>query len=46
MHGKKFLGARLYGTGYMASAQYTTISSQVNIAHNPTMVSNINVSCF
>ncbi|XP_043467434.1 talin-1 isoform X2 [Leptopilina heterotoma] len=28
-------GARLYGTGHMGSAQYTTISGQVNVAHAP-----------
>ncbi|OXU28323.1 hypothetical protein TSAR_002155 [Trichomalopsis sarcophagae] len=31
-------GARLYGTGYMASAQYTTISEQANVSHAPTII--------
>ncbi|KDR19212.1 Talin-1 [Zootermopsis nevadensis] len=31
-------GARPYGTGHMAGAQYTTVSGQVNLAHAPPMV--------
>ncbi|XP_011503803.1 PREDICTED: talin-2 [Ceratosolen solmsi marchali] len=31
-------GARLYGTGYLATTQFTTISGQVNIAHAPAMI--------
>ncbi|KAJ8686379.1 hypothetical protein QAD02_022173, partial [Eretmocerus hayati] len=31
-------GARSYGMGYMASAQHTTITGQVNVAHAPSMV--------
>jgi hypothetical protein len=31
-------GARPYGMGHMAGAQYTTVSGQVNLAHAPPMV--------
>lgn len=27
-----------YGTGHMGGAQYTTISGQINVAHNPPSV--------
>ncbi|XP_063985728.1 talin-2 isoform X1 [Diachasmimorpha longicaudata] len=37
-------GARPYGHGHMASAQYTTISGQVNIAHAPPMVQQTKVT--
>ncbi|CAG5092292.1 Similar to Tln1: Talin-1 (Mus musculus) [Cotesia congregata] len=37
-------GARPYGTGHMGSAQYTTISGQVNIAHAPPMVQQTKVT--
>ncbi|XP_076242386.1 talin_middle and talin-RS domain-containing protein rhea isoform X3 [Calliopsis andreniformis] len=37
-------GARPYGTGHMASAQYTTVSGQVNIAHAPPMVQQTKVT--
>ncbi|XP_012276723.1 talin-1 isoform X2 [Orussus abietinus] len=37
-------GARPYGTGHMAGAQYTTISGQVNIAHAPPMVQQTKVT--
>ncbi|KAI5700033.1 hypothetical protein M8J75_013081 [Diaphorina citri] len=29
-------GARPYGVGHVGSAQYTTVSGQINIAHSPT----------
>lgn len=31
-------GARPYGLGHMAGAQYTTVSGQVNLAHAPPTV--------
>ncbi|XP_061940107.1 talin-2 isoform X5 [Apis cerana] len=37
-------GARPYGTGHMGSAQYTTVSGQVNIAHAPPMVQQTKVT--
>ncbi|XP_006619662.1 talin-1 [Apis dorsata] len=36
--------ARPYGTGHMGSAQYTTVSGQVNIAHAPPMVQQTKVT--
>lgn len=42
----RFSGARPYGTGYMASAQYTTVSGQINIGHTSPMVRNPQLKIF
>lgn len=34
----KFLGARTYGTGHMGTAQYSTVSGQLHMAHSPSTV--------
>lgn len=40
---KNFVGERPYGTGEMQSMQYGAIVGQVNLAHQPPMVSIVTV---